>query len=142
MSYSLFRSSLPDGLYLTQHGEIEGTPTNEGMWYVDIMDTPEAGEDYANTAEFEFYVVEDGPDYTIESLPATTAPPSTEAPPETTLPHNTEAPTEPTQVPTEPAEPQSKGNDSVTIAAIAGGSAVAVAGIGAYVFLKVKGLIK
>jgi hypothetical protein len=30
----------------------------------------------------------------------------------------------------------------VTIAAIAGGSAVAVAGIGAYVFLKMKGLIK
>lgn len=68
VTYSLFRSSLPDGLYLTQHGEIEGTPTKEGFWYVVIMVTPEAGEDYANTAEFEFYVVEDGPDYTIEVI--------------------------------------------------------------------------
>ena len=68
VTYQLFRSSLPDGLYLTQHGEIEGTPTKAGFWYVVIMATPEAGEDYANTAEFEFYVVEDGPDYTIEII--------------------------------------------------------------------------
>ena len=226
VTYSLFRSSLPDGMYLTQHGEIEGTPTKAGMWYVVIMVTPEAGEDYANTAEFEFYVVEDGPDYTIEIIqlpkkltyykgekldmtglkvriwgpdgyldsvdgkyltyyegtldnlgerkinlkyedaqepiyvtvieapkptetqppvtepPATTVPPSTEATPETTVPATTEAPTEPTQAPTDPAEPQDKGGDGVKIAAIAGGSAVAVAGIGAYVFLKMKGLIK
>mgnify|MGYP003290674656 CR=1 FL=1 len=241
VTYSLFRSSLPDGLNLTQHGEIEGTPTKEGMWYVVIMATPEAGEDYANTAQFEFYVVEDGPDYTLEIMrlpkkttyyqgekldmtgmwvriwtpdgyldsydgkyltyydgtldnlgerkinlkyedarepiyvtvieapkptetqppateppatepPATTVPPTTEAPPETTVPPTTEAPpetpvpaeapTEPTQAPTEPAEPQDKGGDGVMIAAIAGGSAVAVAGIGAYVFLKMKGLIK
>ena len=66
--YSLFRSSLPDGMYLTQHGEIEGTPTEAGMWYVVIMATPEAGADYATTAEFEFYVVEDGPDYTLEIM--------------------------------------------------------------------------
>ena len=68
VTYSLFRSSLPDGLNLTQHGEIEGTPTKAGFWYVVIMATPEAGEDYANTAQFEFYVVEDGPDYTIEII--------------------------------------------------------------------------
>ena len=74
--------------------------------------------------------------------PETTVPPTTEAPAETTVPPTTAAPTEPTQAPTEPAEPQDKGNDGVTIAAIAGGSAVAVAGIGAYVFLKMKGLIK
>ena len=66
--YSLFQSSLPDGMYLTQHGEIEGTPTEAGFWYVVIMATPEAGEDYATTAEFEFYVVEDGPDYTLEIM--------------------------------------------------------------------------
>ncbi len=66
--YSTFRSSLPDGLYLTQHGEIQGTPTKAGFWYVVIMATPEAGEDYATTAEFEFYVVEDGPDYTLEIM--------------------------------------------------------------------------
>ena len=68
VTYSMFRSSLPDGLYLTQHGEIEGTPTKSGFWYVVIMATPEAGEDYATTAEFEFYVVEDGPDYTLEIM--------------------------------------------------------------------------
>ena len=66
--YSLFRSSLPDGMYLTQHGEIEGTPTETGFWYVVIMATPEAGEDYATTAEFEFYVVEDEPEYTLEIM--------------------------------------------------------------------------
>ena len=66
--YSLFRSFLPDGMYLTQHGEIEGTPTEAGFWYVVIMATPEAGPDYATTAEFEFYVVEDGPDYTLEIM--------------------------------------------------------------------------
>ncbi len=310
MVYELFRSSLPDGLYLTQHGEIEGTPTKAGFWYVVIMATPATGEEYAATAEFEFYVVEDGPDYTIDILelpkkltyykgekvdmtgmkvriwtpdgyidskdgkyleyykgtldnlgerkifikygdaqepifvtvieapkptePApthpypeiltmelpvavvgeaydftlssadenaifsihveegdksafyglgldffqngqmlgvvtgapgsyqftvkalglggedtqvfvlnivapveeTTVPPTTEAPAESTTPAATEA------VPIEPAQPQSKKNDGVTIAAIAGGSAVAVAGIGAYVFLKMKGLIK
>ena len=66
--YSLFRSSLPDGMYLTQHGEIEGIPTESGFWYVVIMATPEAGEDYATTAEFEFYVVEDEPEYTLEIM--------------------------------------------------------------------------
>ena len=66
--YSLFRSSLPDGMYLTQHGEIEGTPTEAGMWYVVIMATPEAGEDYATTAEFEFYVDEEGTGYSMEIM--------------------------------------------------------------------------
>ena len=66
--YSLFRSSLPDGMYLTQHGEIEGTPTEAGMWYVVIMATPEAGEDYAATAEFEFYVDEEGTGYSMEIM--------------------------------------------------------------------------
>lgn len=66
VTYSLFRSSLPDGLTLTQHGEIEGTPTKEGFWYVVVMATPEGGADYATTAEYEFYVVEAGPAYTIE----------------------------------------------------------------------------
>ena len=47
VTYSLFRSSLPDGLYLTQHGEIE---------------------DYATTAEFEFYVDEEGTGYTMEIM--------------------------------------------------------------------------
>lgn len=59
--FTLFRSSLPDGLYLTQHGEIEGTPTKAGFWYVVVMATPvELGEDYATTAEFEFYINEAG----------------------------------------------------------------------------------
>ncbi len=59
VSYSLFRSSLPDGLNLTQHGEIEGTPTKAGFWYVVVMATPEAGADYATTAEYEFYINEE-----------------------------------------------------------------------------------
>lgn len=64
--FSLFRSSLPDGLYLTQHGEIEGTPTKAGFWYVVVMVTPEAGEEYANTKEFEITISEAGDEYTLE----------------------------------------------------------------------------
>ena len=68
--FSLFRSSLPDGLTLSQHGEIEGTPTKAGFWHVVIMVTPEAGEDYANTKEFEITIAEDGSDYTLEIVQA------------------------------------------------------------------------
>ena len=66
VTYDLFRSSLPDGLYLTQHGEIEGVPEKAGMWYVVIEATPEAGKNYACYAEFEFYINEAGESYTLE----------------------------------------------------------------------------
>ena len=67
VKWNMFRSSLPDGLYITQHGEIEGTPTKAGVYYVVVEATPEAGEDYAAYAEFEFTVKSvDDPDYTIE----------------------------------------------------------------------------
>jgi len=65
--FSLFRSDLPDGLTLTQHGEIEGTPTKAGFWHVVIKVTPEAGEDYANTKEFEI-TIEAGDEYTLEIM--------------------------------------------------------------------------
>ena len=69
--WELFRSSLPDGMYLSQHGEIEGTPTKAGDYHVVVMATPEAGEDYAATAEFELRIAEaDGQLYTIEILEA------------------------------------------------------------------------
>ena len=68
--FSLFRSSLPDGLYLTQHGEIEGTPTKAGFWHVVIKVTPESGEDYANTKEFDITIAEGGSDYTLEIVQA------------------------------------------------------------------------
>lgn len=65
--WELFRSSLPDGMYLTQHGEIEGTPTKAGNYYVVVMATPEAGEDYAATAEFELTILaEDAQLYAME----------------------------------------------------------------------------
>ena len=63
--FTLFRSSLPDGLYLTQHGEIEGTPTKAGFWYVVVMAESEDGQ--ADTAEFEFYI-DDAPEYTLEII--------------------------------------------------------------------------
>ena len=63
--FSLFRSSLPKGLYLTQHGEIEGIPTESGFFYVVIMVTNEFGEE--NTAEFEFNIVE-GQQYSLEIM--------------------------------------------------------------------------
>jgi hypothetical protein len=62
-TFSLFRSSLPEGLRLTQHGEIEGVPIESGFFYVVIMVTNEFGEE--NTAEFEFNIVE-GQQYFIE----------------------------------------------------------------------------
>ena len=68
VTYSLFRSSLPDGLYLTQHGEIEGVPEKAGMWYVVIEATPEAGEAYAYYAEYEFYINEAGDTYSLEIM--------------------------------------------------------------------------
>ena len=55
--WELFRSNLPNGMYLTQHGEIEGTPTKAGNYYVVVMATPEAGEEYATTAEFELTIL-------------------------------------------------------------------------------------
>ena len=66
-TFSLFRSSLPDGLTLTQHGEIEGTPTKAGFWYVVVMATPEAGADYANTMEYEI-TIEEGQQYSLEIM--------------------------------------------------------------------------
>ena len=63
VTFSLFRSSLPEGLYLTQHGEIEGTPTKAGSYYVVIMVTDEFGTE--NTAEFEL-TISAGPLYSIE----------------------------------------------------------------------------
>lgn len=68
VTYELFRSSLPDGLYLTQHGEIEGVPEKAGMWYVVIEATPEAGEAYACYAEYEFYINEAGDTYSLEIM--------------------------------------------------------------------------
>lgn len=64
-TFSLFRSSLPNGLYITQHGEIEGTPTKAGFWYVVIMVEGENGK--SNTAEFEFYI-DDAPEYSLEIM--------------------------------------------------------------------------
>jgi hypothetical protein len=57
---------LPDGLTLSENGEIKGTPTKTGFWYVVIMVTPKSGEEYANTAEFEINVFEPSGDYSIE----------------------------------------------------------------------------
>ena len=68
VTFSLLQSSLPDGLTLTQHGEIEGTPTKAGFWYVVVMAIPEAGEDYADTMEYEITIEEAGPQYYLEII--------------------------------------------------------------------------
>lgn len=56
--FSLLRTSLPDGLNLTQHGEIEGTPTKAGAWRVAIVATPEAGPDYIDSVPFDLIITE------------------------------------------------------------------------------------
>lgn len=53
--FSLFRSSLPSGLDLSEDGIISGTPTKAGFWYVVIMTEYNGVED---TAEFEFTIKE------------------------------------------------------------------------------------
>ena len=68
VTFTLLQSSLPDGLTLTQHGEIEGTPTKAGFWYVVVMAIPEAGEDYADTMEYEITIEEAGPQYYLEII--------------------------------------------------------------------------
>ncbi len=61
--FTLFRSSLPQGMYLTQHGEIEGVPIEAGFFYVVIKVTNEFGDE--NFAEFAFNIVE-GQQYFLE----------------------------------------------------------------------------
>lgn len=59
VAYSIESGSLPEGVTLTQHGEIEGTPLTAGTYKVVIKATPEdLGKDYATTAEFELVVKE------------------------------------------------------------------------------------
>lgn len=61
VTYGLLQSSLPDGLNLTQHGEIEGTPTKAGFWYVVILIRDQYGRE--NTAQFEM-TIREKPDHT------------------------------------------------------------------------------
>ncbi len=95
VAYTLFRTSLPDGLTLTQHGEIEGIPTKEGFWHVVVMATPEAGADYATTCEFDISIAKKAE---TETPPATSTSPTTEEKaPETQPSKNTESATTTTQ---------------------------------------------
>lgn len=68
VAFDLYQSSLPDGMYITQHGEIEGTPTKAGFYHINVIATPEAGEEYAAMESFEFTIEESGPQYTIEIM--------------------------------------------------------------------------
>ena len=68
MVFDLYQSSLPEGMYITQHGEIEGTPTKAGNYHINVIATPEAGEEYATMKSFEFTIAEAGPQYTIEIM--------------------------------------------------------------------------
>lgn len=63
VTYSLFRSSLPDGMYLTQHGEIEGTPTKAGQCHINVLVKNEAGVE--ETFGFDF-IIEEKASYSIE----------------------------------------------------------------------------
>ena len=56
VKWSLFRSSLPKGMDLSEDGHLSGTPEEAGDFYVVVMATPATGEDYAATAEFNFTV--------------------------------------------------------------------------------------
>ena len=66
--FSLFRSSLPDGLRLTSDGVIEGVPIKSGDWYVVIMVTPKGGENYSNFVEYEFKITEEIEQYSLEIM--------------------------------------------------------------------------
>ena len=68
VKWSLFRSSLPKGMNLTEDGHLEGTPEKAGDFYVVVMATPATGEDYAATAEFNLTVKDEG--YAMELVSA------------------------------------------------------------------------
>lgn len=93
VTFGLLQSSLPDGLTLTQHGEIEGTPTKAGFWYVVVIVRDEFGVE--NTAEFEITIQEKQ----VETQAPTEAPTeeTTEAPTEETTAETTEATEEATE---------------------------------------------
>ena len=61
--FSMFRSTLPDGMYLTQHGELEGTPTQAGTYYLVIAVKDQFGVE--NTAEFTL-IIEEAQQYSLE----------------------------------------------------------------------------
>ena len=62
-TFSLFRSSLPDGMYLTQHGEIEGTPTKAGQCHINVVVKNEAGIE--DSFGFDF-IIEEKASYSME----------------------------------------------------------------------------
>ena len=66
--FGLYQSSLPDGMYITQHGEIEGTPTKAGFYHINVIATPEYNEEYSAMKSFEFTIEEAGPTYTLEIM--------------------------------------------------------------------------
>ena len=66
VEYTLYQSSLPEGLTLTRYGLIEGTPKKAGFYYVVIMAIPKSGEEYAAMEPFELTIEE--PYYELEIL--------------------------------------------------------------------------
>lgn len=70
--FGLYQSSLPEGMYITQHGEIEGVPTEAGFFHINVMATPEAGEDYAAMASYEFTIAEAATEVPTEETTETT----------------------------------------------------------------------
>lgn len=63
VTYSLFRSNLPDGLTLSSTGEIYGTPEEYGDFYFVVMIQNDAGDD--NYMEYSLYI-EDAGEYSLE----------------------------------------------------------------------------
>ncbi len=112
VTFGLLQSSLPDGLTLTQHGEIEGTPTKAGFWYVVVIVRDEFGVE--NTAEFEITIQEKQ----VETQAPTEAPTeeTTEAPTEETTAETTEA----TEEATEETTPATTEETVPTVGAIDG----------------------
>lgn len=66
VKWELYRSSLPEGMQLTEDGHLEGTPEKAGEFKITVLATPAAGADYAATASFKLTVEDVG--YTMELL--------------------------------------------------------------------------
>lgn len=94
VTFELLQSSLPAGLTLTQHGEIEGTPTEAGFFHINVIVTDAYGTE--NTASFEFTIAEAAPKET------TPAPEATK--PEATAPKDTDQPAPEATAPSSPKE--------------------------------------
>lgn len=103
-TFQLLRSSLPNGMTLTQHGEIEGTPTKTGNCHINVLVVSEGGGENSVSFDLTVKAETEPPQTTPTTVPTTTPqtePESTNSAPSETIPAGTQPQT---QIPAAPKE--------------------------------------